>query len=47
MIIFREDESCVEMDIAMFQWASFTQIKELAPLDNLLSPFVKTILVPL
>jgi oxidase EvaA len=31
----------------MFCWASLSQIKELALLDNVLSPFVKTILLPL
>jgi hypothetical protein len=33
--------------MAMFYWASLSQIKELALMDNLVSPFVKTILLPL
>jgi oxidase EvaA len=31
----------------MFYWASLSQIKELALMDNVLNPFVKTILQPL
>jgi hypothetical protein len=31
----------------MTRWASLSQIKELALIDNVLRPFVKTILLPL
>jgi oxidase EvaA len=37
----------IETDLTMFCWASLSQIRELALMDNLLSPFVKTILLPL
>jgi oxidase EvaA len=47
VIAFLDDERVIETDIAMFHWASLSQIKELALMDNVLSPFVKTILLPL
>jgi hypothetical protein len=31
----------------MYHWASLGQIRELALIDNVLNPFVKTILFPL
>jgi hypothetical protein len=37
----------IETDMKMFYWASLSQIKELALNDNVLNPFVKTILMPL
>jgi oxidase EvaA len=33
--------------MTMFYWASLGQFKELALMDNVVSPFVKTILIPL
>jgi dTDP-4-dehydro-6-deoxy-alpha-D-glucopyranose 2,3-dehydratase len=33
--------------MTMFCWASLSQIKELALIDNVVSPFVKTIVAPL
>lgn len=47
VIVFVEDERVIESDLAMFCWASLSQIKELALVDNVLSPFVKTIVAPL
>ena len=47
VIAFLDDESVIESDMAMFYWASLSQIKELALIDNVVSPFVKTILLPL
>jgi dTDP-4-dehydro-6-deoxy-alpha-D-glucopyranose 2,3-dehydratase len=47
IIAFLDDERVIETDMAMFCWSSLSQIKELALLDNVLSPFVKTILLPL
>ena len=47
VIAFLEDERVIETDMTMFCWASLSQIKELALIDNVLSPFVKTILLPL
>jgi oxidase EvaA len=46
-ILFIDDANTIETDLTMFCWASHSQIKELALVDNILSPFVKTILAPL
>jgi len=46
IIAFLDDESVIETDMTMFCWASLSQIKELALMDNVVSPFVKTILLP-
>jgi oxidase EvaA len=47
LIAFLDDERVIETDMTMFCWASLSQIKELALMDNVVSPFVKTILLPL
>jgi oxidase EvaA len=47
VVLFLDDEGVIETDLTMFHWASHSQIKELALLDNVLSPFVKTIMAPL
>jgi dTDP-4-dehydro-6-deoxy-alpha-D-glucopyranose 2,3-dehydratase len=47
VVAFLDDEGVIETDLTMFHWASLSQIKELALMDNVLNPFVKTILLPL
>jgi oxidase EvaA len=47
VVVFLDDESVVQTSLNMFYWASLSQIKELALIDNVLNPFVKTILMPL
>jgi len=47
IIAFLDDERVIETEMAKFCWTSLSQIKELALMDNVLSPFVKTILLPL
>jgi oxidase EvaA len=47
ILYFVSDDSVIKSDLTYFRWASFTQIKNLALLDNVLSPFVKTIICPL
>ena len=47
VVAFLDDERVIETDMKMFYWASLSQIRELALLDNVLNPFVKTILLPL
>lgn len=47
VIMFVDDEAVITTDMAMFCWSSLSQIKELALIDNVLSPFVKTIIAPL
>ena len=47
IVAFLDDERVIETNLKMFYWASLSQIKELALMDNVLNPFVKTILMPL
>ncbi len=47
VVLFLDDEGLIETSLEFFHWASLSQIKELALVDNVLSPFVKTILAPL
>lgn len=47
VVAFLDDEGVIKTDMTMFCWSSLTQIKELALMDNVLNPFVKTILAPL
>lgn len=47
IVAFLDDEGVIETDMTMFCWASLSQIKELALIDNVVSPFVKTIVAPL
>ncbi|WFU18980.1 NDP-hexose 2,3-dehydratase family protein [Bradyrhizobium sp. CB3481] len=47
IIVFIDDEAVIQSDMTMFYWASLSQIKALAAIDNVLSPFVKTIIAPL
>ena len=46
-VAFVDDERLIKPNMKMFCWASLTQIKELALIDNLLAPSVKTIVMPL
>jgi oxidase EvaA len=47
IIYFVETDRLVTTDLTYFRWVSHTQLKELALIDNVLSPFVKTIICPL
>jgi oxidase EvaA len=47
VLVFVDDERVIQSDLTMFCWASLSQIKELALIDNVLSPFIKTIIAPL
>lgn len=46
-VLFLDDPSLITTSLTMFRWASLSQIKALALIDNVLSPFVKTIVAPL
>src|SRR5262245_35313528 len=46
-IIFVTNEQLIRIDRGYFHWVSLSQIKALALKDNVLSPFVKTIIAPL
>jgi len=47
IVAFVDDEGVIATDLSPFHWASISQIKELALMDCVLNPFVKTILAPL
>ena len=47
VVAFLDDEGVIQTNLKMFYWASLSQIRELALMDNVLNPFVKTILMPL
>jgi len=47
IVAFLDDEGVIAIDLSAFHWASISQIKELALMDCVLNPFVKTILAPL
>ena len=47
IILIDENETPTEENANSFIWASLSQIKALALMDNILSPFVKTIISPL
>ena len=47
IIAFVDDERVIQTDLTWYCWASLSQIKELALMDNVLNPFVKTIVAPL
>jgi oxidase EvaA len=47
VIVFLDDERVIKSDLTMFCWTSLSQIKELALIDNVLNPFVRTIIAPL
>ena len=47
IIVFVDDGGVIQSEMTMFYWASLSQIRELAVIDNVLSPFVKTIIAPL
>jgi oxidase EvaA len=47
VVAFLDDERVIETNMKMFYWASLSQIRELALIDDVINPFVKTILMPL
>jgi len=47
VVAFLDDERVIKTNMKMFCWASLSQIRELALIDNVMNPFVKTILMPL
>jgi oxidase EvaA len=47
IVAFLDDLGVIETDLAPYCAASLTQTKELALIDNVLNPFVKTIVAPL
>jgi dTDP-4-dehydro-6-deoxy-alpha-D-glucopyranose 2,3-dehydratase len=47
MILFVEDASRLTFDEASYRWASLSQIKQMMLLDNIIGPYVRTVVAPL
>jgi len=47
IVLFMDDPRMLDEQMDGFGWASMSQVKALALIDNVLSPYVKTILAPL
>jgi len=47
MILLVEDASRLAINEQVYRWASLTQIKEMILLDNVVGPYVRTIVAPL
>lgn len=47
MILFVEDTSLLTIDDKTYRWASLSQIKQMTLLDNIIGPYVRTVLAPL
>jgi oxidase EvaA len=47
MILFVEDASGLSINDSVYQWASLSQIKQMMLLDNVVGPYVRTVIAPL
>lgn len=47
MILFVEDVSRLAIDESTYRWASLSQIKQMILLDNIVGPYVRTVVAPL
>lgn len=47
MILFVEDTSRLTISEATYRWASLSQIKAMTLLDNIVGPYVRTVIAPL
>ena len=47
MILFVKDASPMTCDAATYRWASLSQIKQMILLDNIVGPYVRTVIAPL
>jgi dTDP-4-dehydro-6-deoxy-alpha-D-glucopyranose 2,3-dehydratase len=47
MILFVEDTSRLAIHDSTYRWASLSQIKQMMLLDNIVGPYVRTVLAPL
>jgi oxidase EvaA len=47
MILFVEDTSRLTIDETTYRWASLSQIKQMILLDNVVGPYVRTVVAPL
>ncbi len=47
MILFVKDASRLSFDGSTYRWASLSQIKQMILLDNIVGPYVRTVIAPL
>lgn len=47
MILFVEDSSRLAIDESSYRWASLSQIKQMILLDNVVGPYLRTVVAPL
>jgi dTDP-4-dehydro-6-deoxy-alpha-D-glucopyranose 2,3-dehydratase len=47
MILFVDDTSQLSINDSVYQWASLSQIKQMVLLDNVVGPYVRTVIAPL
>lgn len=47
MILFIDDSSRLTIDQSNYRWASLSQIKQMILLDNIVGPYVRTVIAPL
>jgi dTDP-4-dehydro-6-deoxy-alpha-D-glucopyranose 2,3-dehydratase len=47
MILFVSDTSGLAVSDKTYRWASLSQIKEMMLLDNVVGPYLRTVLAPL
>ena len=47
MILFAVDTSRLAIDEETYRWASLSQIKQMMLLDNVVGPYVRTVVAPL
>ncbi|MET0676122.1 MAG: NDP-hexose 2,3-dehydratase family protein [Bradyrhizobium sp.] len=47
MVLFVEDESRLVINHQFYRWASLSQIKQMILLDNIVGPYVRTVIAPL
>jgi oxidase EvaA len=47
MILFVEDTSRLTVNESTYRWASLSQIKQMILLDNIVGPYVRTVIAPL
>lgn len=47
VILFVEDTGGLAINDSVYQWASLSQIKQMTLLDNIIGPYVRTVIAPL
>ena len=47
MVLFVEDASRLAVNDDVYRWASLSQIKQMILLDNIVGPYVRTVIAPL